>query len=172
MRMVFFLRDKYEIDDDEIDDDVVADGNSVRVPLMLCDGESGTRMFFTDAVPPEFAFGTEMDAGVDHRPGHRYTTDAAARDAALDARDGMIQKLRDAWKRWPVDAAGTNFTPGPNANAGSDLGPDEQRRQAAQQQYVRQISEAWRNPPGVLHLKPVQIGAGPASMVEPDRGGR
>src|SRR5262245_34571254 len=32
---------------------------------------------------------------------------------------------------------------------------------------LRQFRKAWKKPPGLLPLKPTQIGAGPASIVEP-----
>jgi hypothetical protein len=81
--------DRFVDDEDDDDLDVLADGQSVKVPLYLCD----------EAVQRAIA-GVDLR---DHQPGFRYATDAA-RAVVRDARNEMIRRAENAW-RTPRDAA-------------------------------------------------------------------
>jgi hypothetical protein len=125
------------------DDEVVRDGESVRVPVFLMDG-----------VQRRFAFDAR-----DHQPGYRVSDDATVRDAqkaARHARDRWVQSLGDAWKR-PGRAPGLNE---PDADASQpmmrrqsfgDASPDDNgasMREAAYRQHCNELENAWRSPAG------------------------
>ena len=118
------------------DDDIVADGESVRCPIYLM-----------DTVQAQFAFGAD-----DHRPGYRAMAgDAAVRDArtaARDARETWIKDLTSAWKRTP-----STYDAG-EPDAGEVLlkrhlrsEPDDNAqalRERAYQNYCDELSRAWQ----------------------------
>lgn len=65
------------------DDDVLRDGETRRVPMMMRDGVG-----FTDSL-------------AQHRPGQRFSTDQAANDARQRAYEESVRELQDAWKNPP-----------------------------------------------------------------------
>jgi hypothetical protein len=64
--------------DNDVDDDILKDGETMRVPVFLLDGSGGTRL---------------------NQPGFRTAADAAAADAAWDeARQQCISRMSNAWR--------------------------------------------------------------------------
>jgi hypothetical protein len=156
------------------DDEVLADGESVRVPLFLVDT---VRLDENDQ--PHFLHGRAM-----HQPGFRVTDAASssntmpdfdvalrnAQQAALDARQQMIRRAENAWRRQPTrDAAQPDYStrpeelrrsaaPAPHENPGAAMahhlsgpGPGEaeasqRRRDRAYEDYVTRQQEAWKTP--------------------------
>jgi hypothetical protein len=128
--MVTMRRNKTK-DDADIDDarDVIPDGGSVRVPLLL----------------------------TDHQPGFVSVNGAAVRDAqrmARDARDAYVQRLTSAWRTPLARDAGE-----PDAAEAllkrhlrsEPTEPDEDDAQARRDrqwaEYCDRISNAWRTNP-------------------------
>jgi hypothetical protein len=118
------------------DDDVVRDGEGVRVPVYLIDTvrfEDGEARFLR---------------AVDERSKSANFTDVdAARDAVQAARESWIKQMCDAWKRPPTrDAA--------EADAGEVLlkrhlrsEPDDNAqalRERAYRNYCDELSRAWQ----------------------------
>jgi hypothetical protein len=142
-------------------DDVMEDGRTLRVPLLLC-----------DAVPAEWAFDAR-----DHQPGYRLSDDAAALDArrdALDARDAMIRAQANAWRDAGRRPAREDEPPDPPAvmprpddpfPEESNIDAAQARRDAAYAASKRDQSNAWRTVvgpgPGTVGASPECIGAGP-----------
>jgi hypothetical protein len=94
------------------DDDVVRDGERVRVPLMMRDGLPGRVFRDEDGVKTEAAdwqidyvrdckvahsVGLE-DGEALHRPGARHCTDAAANDARVKAYFDAVEEMQNAWR--------------------------------------------------------------------------
>jgi hypothetical protein len=125
---------------DDDDDDALRDGESVRVPLMLC-----------DAVTPEFAFGGVDVSG--HQPGYRHVTDAAVRDARKAARaayDEYCSRISNAWRRPPRaawDAADPDLGSRPEEPPPPSDDDAQARRDRAWADYCDRISNAWRANP-------------------------
>ena len=126
------------------DDDIVADGESVRCPIYLM-----------DTVQAQFAFDAD-----NHRPHYVSTTDAAVTDAlakARDARNEYIRRLTGAWKHTagcdgaePSDPTSSGETPDPGSLLRRHLEPDDAARLREKAWRARNdaLSNAWRNPPG------------------------
>jgi hypothetical protein len=85
--------------DDE--DEIVADGSSVRTPLYLVDA-----VRFDENHQPYFVRASDGVDLSDHQPGFRCASDAQ-RAAVDDARQEMIDRAANAWKR---DANPPQFT--------------------------------------------------------------
>ena len=146
------------------DDEICEDGQSFRVPLLLCD----TARF---EPRPLSRLSDLSTADLDrHRPGYRLSdgeaskstnlTDLdAARDAAQAARDRWIADMCSAWKRPPThdasepDAAEQLLRPAPHddpvAAMRSHLRTEradesQRRRDAAWNSYKDQLSRAWQ----------------------------
>ena len=116
------------------DDDIVADGESVRCPIYLM-----------DTVQAQFAFGAD-----DHRPGYRAMAgDAAVRDArtaARDARETWIKDLTSAWKRTPSTCDAGEPDAG-DVLLKRHLRPDDNAqalRERAYRNYCDELSRAWQ----------------------------
>jgi hypothetical protein len=134
----------------EDDDLICEDGESVRVPLVLC-----------DSVSAQFAFGRAEPIDADnHRPHYVSTTDAAVTDVlakARDARNEYIRGLTGAWRRTaardgaePSDPTSTGEMPDPGSLLRRHLEPDDAARLREKAWRARNdaLSNAWRNPPG------------------------
>src|SRR5262249_61038987 len=111
-----------KLSDDDDDEEVVRDGESVRVPVFLVD-----TIRFEDDGPRFLRMADEAvrDTGAatrdaDHRPGFRYATDAA-RAAVRDARDEMIRRGEKAWRTAHRDAGQPDL--GPRAGGRMRGGP-------------------------------------------------
>ena len=101
-----------QLDDDEnfevIDGtEVLKDGRSIRVPLFQMDAavDDLQRSVMLDTIERERArrFGLR-DAADLRKPGFRYNTSDAARDARQEARERYLDELENAWRAPPVGA--------------------------------------------------------------------
>ena len=110
----------------------------------------------------------------DHQPHFGCATDAALEQRRIEARDGMIRRLTDAWKS-PRDQAPGND---PAARMRRHLEPDEPdaddaqaRRDAIWNDYKTRLGNAWRTT--IIGPGPAAVGADP-TIVGPGltRGGR
>jgi hypothetical protein len=130
-----------QYDEDE-GDDIVKDGEHVRVPMMLCDAMQRdvaahyTRQRFTDGI------------GRSHQPGHRFintTSNSELRDAS-DARDMAYAELEKrsaaAW-RTPVADVGNVATRAVERQA-ADTGQAELARDSAFAELEKRSANAWR----------------------------
>jgi hypothetical protein len=149
------------------DDPEIADGESVKVPVMLCDAKPRVRW-----VRPL----TDSEAAL-HRAGSRtfdQLTDQAGSDPrlpAIDAREAWVKSLGDQW-RMPVaspNAMGglstgphrpsvrdaVSLGPGPAATLPPSEEDPQAERDAAWSRYRDQLGNAWRNPgPGPSWVGP------------------
>jgi hypothetical protein len=101
------------------DDDEVADGGSVRVPLFLSDSA---------------------------RP--LLTADAATR-MRIAARDQYIARTSDAWRHLrSVDAHEPSIFSPPDVTSSKKPDDEEAMRETAYEQYKQNLSNAWRSPVG------------------------
>jgi hypothetical protein len=83
------------------DDEVLKDGEKRTVSMMMRDALTE----YNERFPTNDAFGL-ADSSSLHRPGQRFSVDAAARARVEQARAEGIQEMCDAWKRKPdVDAS-------------------------------------------------------------------
>jgi hypothetical protein len=87
-------RDGRPIEDEE---DVLRDGETFRVPMMLRDGST------VDLEPWQADWVHASRLGLDdglalHRPGPRYCTDQAGLDAKVQAYAEMVRDMCGAWK--------------------------------------------------------------------------
>jgi len=108
-------------------DDVVQDGQSVRTRVTLMD------------------HGRRINAR-DHQP--HYASDTRARQAALDARDQYVRRLRDSWRTPGRDAAEPDLGARPEELMRSHLQTEssaeaQAKRDAAWSAYKDQVSRAW-----------------------------
>jgi|SRR6516225_7529600 hypothetical protein len=85
------------------DDDVIADGGVVRVPLMLRDGSTVDLEPWQRDVILGARLGLEDGESL-HRPGARFCTDAAANEAVAKAYLQSVRELQDAWRHPTRDA--------------------------------------------------------------------
>ena len=106
----------------EDDDDIVRDGERVRVPMMLMDS---SRMVAIDCGP-----------GGPHRPGFRVSTDKAVYAARDKAYDAMIKRTSDAWKSVERREADVEIAAEPPLC--------EDAREDAYQRYKMRMANAWR----------------------------
>src|SRR2546427_8093749 len=79
------MRTRRRLEDEE-DDDVVRDGEVVRVGILVRDGHTTAIDYCSD------------DPLAMHRPGFRRATDSAARDAAERAYRAMVEEASNAWR--------------------------------------------------------------------------
>jgi hypothetical protein len=127
---------------DDEGDEIVKDGEHVRVPMMLCDAMQRdvaahyTRQRFTDGI------------GRSHQPGHRFintTSNSELRDAS-DARDMAYAELEKrsaaAW-RTPVADVGNVATRAVERQA-ADTGQAELARDSAFAELEKRSANAWR----------------------------
>jgi len=128
--------------DDEDDDDMVRDGDTVRTPLYLVDA-----VRFEDGQP-------HFLRAVDEASKSKTVLDLdAARDAARAARESWIKQMCDAWKRPPTrDASqpdlGTRAEEMMRRHLRTEPDYDAQaRRDAAWAQYRDQLGNAWKIDP-------------------------
>jgi hypothetical protein len=103
--------------------DVLEDGESVRVPLMLCDSR-------------------QFDA-TGHRPGFAPITDAVQQQRQ-QTRDRYISELTNSWRVPAQRPMTTEDAKKPKFGSFADA---NQRRSAAYDAYVKRIGEAWRMQP-------------------------
>ena len=91
---IFETRTGRRIEED--DDDVLRDGQTLRVPLHMRDGHSPMqREVMEDKAARRFGLD---DATALHRPGYKYCVDADARARVEEARAQWIQEMTDGWK--------------------------------------------------------------------------
>jgi len=107
--------------DDDKDDDIVADGEIVRVRMLARDG----RTVAIDCGP-----------GGPHRPGFRVSTDQAAQAARDKAYDAMVKEAENAWKSEAQRIADIEFAAEPPLC--------EDAREDAYQRYKKRMVNAWR----------------------------
>jgi len=79
------------------DDEVVRDGSSVRVPLMLCDGEVMMLPPWQRDVMLSLRYQMSDAEAARHRPGFRFA-DAAANRAKAKAYDDSVVEASNAWR--------------------------------------------------------------------------
>jgi hypothetical protein len=103
------VRAQLDDDDFEVVDgtEVLKNGRSIRVPLFQMDAavDDLQRSVMLDTIERERArrFGLR-DAADLRRPGFRYNTSDAARDARQEARERYLDELENAWRAPPVGA--------------------------------------------------------------------
>jgi hypothetical protein len=115
-------------DDDAIFGPVAHDGETVRVPMQIMDGD---RVHLTDTVRYE-----------NHKPHFLRSTDAGALDAlarARDARQAMIDRNANAWKG---GASGLPSSSKPDFSAADARAG----ARAAYNEMVQRLGDAWRTP--------------------------
>jgi hypothetical protein len=124
-----------------VDDDVVRDGESLKVPLYMMD--SVQRAVATDGLRLHDGMGNP--AG--HKRGYVFGGNAEQRQRAADAYDEWTRRLQNAW-RTPGAAAERNEAqlkawrrPGARPGLRQDAAHD---RAAARAEYVQRTQNAWR----------------------------
>jgi len=128
------------VDDDG--DEVLADGETLHVPIHLMDG-----------VQRAIAGIDELATFDDHRCGFRLASDAD-RAAVRDARAAMIQRLTDAWRmdarRKPPDDDDDDDDDDDEPDRGRERSSDacdaRAAARAARDAYVKHLTDAWRTP--------------------------
>jgi hypothetical protein len=85
----------------DTDDPMLRDGQTLRVPMTMRDSMSEMQRSVADHKMARERFGLN-DALDLHRPGQRFSTDAAARARVEEARAEGIREMCDAWKNPPV----------------------------------------------------------------------
>jgi hypothetical protein len=191
------------------DDEVVEDGHTIHVPLMLCDSMAGRRPGYAqltdeqvaqrraprdryirdlnsawrmDRKPPDDSDDDPDDDPDDDnndngrggaRPRRRNSEDAqvAARKAATLAYDQMVKRAENAWRR-PVGPVRDNGDPDMSSSAETmphlriENADDVQaKRDRIYQDYTTRLSEAWKNPPGVMRPQGALTAAGPTGFI-------
>jgi hypothetical protein len=148
----------------EDDDDVVADGESVRVPLYLCD-DATQRAIATDGLrlhdgmgrPAGYKSGYVFSGNIEHSQRDAYDA-AAVRDARREARAARrvwIEDMTTAYRRTPhtdngePDAAEALLrrhlrSTEPDEDAAARA---EKIRERTRAQYLDQLANAWRTNP-------------------------
>jgi hypothetical protein len=137
-------KNDFDDDDDEVRDNAeVRPGQSIRVPLHLC-----------DSLQRAVYLGYKTDAR-DHQP-HYYggATDAALERGRREARDAMIKRATEAWRTPHRDAPEPDNS-SPAATMRRHLaGPDEPddnnaqaRRDAVWNDYKTRLASAWKTNP-------------------------
>jgi hypothetical protein len=148
---------RFRSDDD--DESVLPDGGTVRVPMMLRDGtlvevEDWQRDVIlaaraADAADAARRFGLS-DALDLHKPGQRFCVDAAARAHVEEVYQDEKRKLQDAWRQPVGDAAPppiesrANMTDARSVPRTMSLADAQAIRDAAYEQSVRELTEAWK----------------------------
>jgi hypothetical protein len=123
------------LDDD--DDDILRDGEVLRVPLRMMDGWQHDMSKHFDQLRRDGAsLHDGLGGEVGHRPGFAMTNDAAIRDARAQARTKYIKEVRDAWQPPPTSALPDHQ---------QDRSPMNDAREEAYQAYKTAISGAWRS---------------------------
>ena len=132
---------------DDEDDDILKDGEHVRVPMMLCDGfQRDVAQHY--ARPAQITDAIGRTAG--HRPGFLLTDTSTMRDAAEAARTTRNKLLADAWREqagaWqPTETPDlVPFKPSPDADAAGTLS-------ATYLAEKLRVSNAWRTPAGSIN---------------------
>jgi hypothetical protein len=108
--------------DDDDDNYVLKDGESLRRRLLAMDG----RTVAVDCGP-----------GGPHRPGFRVSTDQAAQAARDKAYDAMVKEAENAWKSEAQRIADIEFAAEPPLC--------EDAREDAYQRYKKRMANAWRS---------------------------
>jgi hypothetical protein len=101
-------------DDDAFDErGLLRDGRRARVPLMMRDSDGLSdlqRSVMADSMQRDAAkrFGLNDSLAL-HKPGQRFCTDEAARDAVEQARREWIDEMTTAWQRKPTEDLSGEF---------------------------------------------------------------
>jgi hypothetical protein len=149
-------RDSYHFDDD----DEIEDGHSVRVPMMIMDGNrvnlSDTVRF--DGGQPHFVrmADTASESTIEDLESPRDLD--ALRDAARAARDQWIERMCDAWRTPQRDAAAPDLGSrpeelmrrhlfGPDDDGAPERGEAQRERDRAWQRYRDDLQNAWKTKP-------------------------
>jgi hypothetical protein len=173
--------------------DEALDGETVRTRMVLMDSMFGHRpgyapVALADAMAAKRARQEMIDRASnawrgdgrirrrepddEDRLNRERPSDRASREVADAAKTAsylaMVGRAENAWR---MPTGGISENP-PVRDAGD---PDVMRghlsgepdREAMYEARKTSLSNAWRSPSGVASLKPVQLGAGPANMVEP-----
>jgi hypothetical protein len=129
---------------DDEGDDIIKDGEHVRVPMMLCDG-------FQRDVAQHYARPAQIVDAIGrpcgHRPGHAFvsTSSGELRDAAIDTRDIAYAELEKrsavAW-RTNVVVAQTNAASDSSFEV-AKLSPAD-ARDSAFAELEKRSANAWR----------------------------
>ena len=119
------------------DDDLLRDGQRLRVPMFAMDSAQ------RGASPhlPRVHDGTGDSGLAMHRPGFRVT-DAPPSDELQHAREDYLRDLTTAWRR---GAGKADVVPDAPEASGSDATPVDDI-EAAYRLYAEEISQAWKTP--------------------------
>jgi hypothetical protein len=109
---------------DEDDDSILADGESLRIPLMLMDG-----------LPPELHDGIGNPVG--HKPGYVFGGVTAAARQIVD--DAYAQYETDLTEAWQQPAARGQHHQRPQQDR-----PSNDAAVSAYDDYVARLTSAWR----------------------------
>jgi hypothetical protein len=128
---------------DDEGDDIIKDGEHVRVPMMLCDGfQRDVAQHYARPVHVVDAFG--MSAG--RKRGYCFpnTSSGELRDAAIDARDqadqayaDLVNRDQNAWRR------NVNVADKEEAEEAAKLSPTD-ARDSAFAELEKRSANAWR----------------------------
>src|SRR5262245_30949909 len=130
--------------DDDTDPDIVADGEYIRVPMMLMDVGRG-RVYLKPKPTASDAAAPTFDASL-HRPGYRVG-DQAAEDARAKAYDEMLARMSNAW-RTPQRVEQDREVAAMVAHDAVVNADDAQKvRDAAYWRMVKRMSEEWKTRP-------------------------
>jgi hypothetical protein len=179
---------KNDLEDE--DDEVIADGGSVRVPVMLCDarfqlGDDEMRKIraATRDARDEYLVGLQS-AWRSPAPDRGKQSAASAAVADCDpvrgrtaAYDEMVQRACNAWKTPARDFAQPDLSTPPEELAlrrhlSTESNADIQaKRDRIYKNYVDTLQNAWRTPivgagPGAIGASPRTAGPGPSSPPE------
>jgi hypothetical protein len=131
------------------DDEVLRDGGTVRVPMMLRDGSTVELEDWQRNVIYAHRFGLDDRLAL-HKPGQRFCTDQVANDAREEVYQDEKRKLQDAWRQPVGDAAPppiesrANMTDARSVPRTMSLADAQAIRDAAYEQSVRELTEAWK----------------------------
>ena len=125
------------------DDDILKDGQTLRVPMIMRDGAPNPRLSPTQLAIAATHDAMTFDAGM-HRPGHRYANDAAPLNDAQRLRYGVFDAAKEkAYADRDRDLT-ESWRGNTNAAGRTDAMPLNDSREQAYGDYQRDIENAWR----------------------------
>jgi hypothetical protein len=122
---------------DDHDPDIVQDGETVHVSMMMRDGLSPLQRAVMDG---RAGHGGLIHTGDGFRPGFVMLADASARDAAENARKEMIAYVRNAWK----GQGAVNDDDIDDARPMLDAAEAERRVADARDAWITEMQNAWK----------------------------
>ena len=134
---------------DDDGDEVIRDGGSVRVPLMLRDGTMAMLEPWQRDALLSMRYRLDDDVASKHRPGFRYS-DAAANRAKSKVYNDSIVEASNAWRGPVRDQEPRDVVRGPIYDAERGVAVKD----AAYRRMVDEMTNAWRQPAGDASPQP------------------